>query len=114
MSTPEKNFENQIKRWLESEGIYKLGAPTDKMKVKPCGYYEKRLGSAMTGSGKPDLLIVVKGRCVEIEIKCESGRPSKIQLYILQQINNSGGFGSLVYPKDFESFKKKILELKHD
>lgn len=110
----EKQFENRIKRWLESEGIYKLGTPADKMTVSPCGYYEKRLGSAMTGAGKPDLLVVVKGRVIEAEIKCESGRPSKIQLYILQQINKAGGFGSLVYPKDFESFKKKILELKNE
>lgn len=112
MAQPEKQFENKIKRWLESEGIYKLGTPANKMTVPPVGYYEKRLGSAMTGAGKPDLLIVVKGRAIEAEIKCETGRPSELQIYILSQINKSGGFGTLVYPKDFDKFKAHIMELK--
>lgn len=108
----EKSFENQIKRWLESQGIYKLGTSANKMTVAPCGYYEKRLGSAMTGAGKPDLLVVVKGRALEFEIKCETGRPSELQIYIISQINKSGGFATLVYPKDFEKFKAYIMELK--
>ena len=109
----EKQFENKIKRWLESEGIYKLGTPADKMKVKPCGYYTKRWGGGFTGAGLPDMQIVVNGTCLEAEIKDVKGRPSEIQLYILKQINASGGFGTLVYPKDFESFKKYIMELKN-
>ena len=27
----EKNFENRLKKWLESEGIYPLGEPVDRM-----------------------------------------------------------------------------------
>ena len=40
----EKNFENRLKDWLESEGIYPLGHPEDKMTVPPCGYLGKALG----------------------------------------------------------------------
>ena len=40
----EKNFENRLKKWLESEGVYPLGEPVDRMKAPPCGYYEKRWG----------------------------------------------------------------------
>lgn len=110
----EKQFENKIKRWLESEGIYKLGTSADKMKVKPCGYYTKRWGGGFTGAGLPDMQIVVNGKCIEAEIKDVKGRPSEIQLYILKQINSSNGFGTLVYPKDFDNFKKYIMELKND
>lgn len=40
----EKNFENRLKEWLESEGIYPLGEPVDRMSAPPCGFYEKALG----------------------------------------------------------------------
>ena len=33
----EKNFENRLKDWLESEGIYPLGEPVDRMSAPPCG-----------------------------------------------------------------------------
>lgn len=112
MAQPEKQFENQIKRWLESQGIYKLGTPANKMTVAPCGYYTKRWGGGFTTAGLPDMQIVVNGKCIEAEIKCETGRPSELQIYILSQINKSGGFGTLVYPKDFEKFKAYIMELK--
>ena len=112
MSTPEKNFENRLKRWLESEGIYRLGTSSDKMKVPPCGYYEKRWGNAITGSGKPDMLIVVKGKMLEAELKAENGTPSPTQLVILDQIKNSGCKGVVVYPSTFEVFKNLIWEMK--
>ena len=35
----EKNFENRLKKWLESEGIYPLGEPVDRMSAPPCGFY---------------------------------------------------------------------------
>ena len=40
----EKNFENQVKKWLQSEGIYPLGIEQQKITVTPCGYWEKRWG----------------------------------------------------------------------
>ncbi len=110
----EKLFENKIKRWLESEGIYKLGTPTNKMNIKPCGYYTKRWGGGLfASSGLPDMQIVVNGKCIEAEIKDVKGRPSEIQLYILKQINNAGGIGVLLYPEHFNDFKKYIMELKN-
>ena len=62
----EKNFENRLKDWLESEGIYPLGHPEDKMTVPPCGFYEKRWGgSRYVKSGLPDMRITVKGIALE-------------------------------------------------
>lgn len=41
----EKNFENRLKKWLESEGIYPLGEPVDRMSAPPCGFYAFNLGN---------------------------------------------------------------------
>ena len=35
----EKLFENKVKKYLVSKGIYPLGTPRDKMSLKPTGYY---------------------------------------------------------------------------
>lgn len=72
----EKNFENRLKDWLESEGIYPLGHPEDKMTVPPCGFYEKRWGgSRYVKSGLPDMRITVKGIALEVELKATNGTP---------------------------------------
>lgn len=66
----EKNFENRLKNWLESEGVYPLGEPVDRMKTPPCGYYEKRWGGGRyVKSGLPDMRIVVNGIALEVELK---------------------------------------------
>ena len=105
----EKLFENKIKRYLVSKGIYPLGTPNDKMPLKPTGYYEKRWGGGTyTKSGLPDLHIVVNGYNIDAELKAPNGKPSELQLFMIDQINNSGGLALLVYPKDFENFKKII------
>ena len=55
MAGKEKLFENQIKKYLQSVGVYPLGTPRCKMQVSPVGYYEKRHGSIFTKSGLPDM-----------------------------------------------------------
>lgn len=99
----EKNFENRVKRYLESVGVYALGTPKQKMTVKPKGYYEKRWGSAMTTAGLPDLHIVVKGKSIEIELKAPKGKPSILQKRMIDQIVASGSIGAILY-----EFKKDI------
>lgn len=104
MTASEKNFENKVKRYLQSVGVYALGTEKHKMKVTPVGYYEKRHGNVFTGSGRPDLHICIHGKSIEVELKKETGTPKPLQLYILEQINAAGGNGILLYPKDFEMF----------
>ena len=105
----EKLFENKIKRYLVSKGIYPLGTPKDKMPLKPTGYYEKRWGGGTyTKSGLPDLHIVVNGYNIDVEIKSPNGKPSELQLFMIDQINDCGSTAILLYPKDFEKFKKII------
>ncbi len=110
----EKNFENRLKRWLESMGIYPLGEPLDKIRVHPCGYYEKRWGGGRyQKSGLPDMRITVNGVALEVELKGPNGTPSELQKHNIRQINNSGGFGFILYPEGFEIFKeivRKVIE----
>jgi len=85
----EKNFENRVKRFLQSKGIYPLGTPRQKMLVPPIGYWEKRWGGGtFTKTGLPDMHIVVKGYSLDAELKVDSV-PSEQQMYIISQINNS-------------------------
>lgn len=104
----EKNFENQIKRYLQSVGVYPLGTPRCKMSVSPVGYYEKRHGSVFTKSGLPDMHICINGQSIEVEIKAEKGVLSELQKFMIEQINDAGGCALVVYPRHFEQFKKLV------
>ena len=109
----EKVFETKIKTWLKSEGIYPLGTSKSQMQVEPCGYYEKRWGGGtFTKAGLPDLHIVVCGRSIDVEVKAPNGKPSELQLFTINQINECGGKAILLYPKDFAILKKLIKEEK--
>lgn len=89
----EKNFENKIKRFLESQS---------------CWYVKYWGGGQFTRAGVPDLLCCIHGRFVGIELKASNGRPSELQLRQLRLIEEAGGIGILLYPKDFEKFKQFV------
>lgn len=133
----EKNFENRVKKFLESEGIYPFGTPKQKMLVEPCGYYEKRWGGGnYTKSGLPDLHVVVNGFSIEAETKSPNYKPTALQLHNIEQITFSNCKGFVLYEnqkdaklcsawikrkypeceavqvKDFDDFKKLIYDLK--
>lgn len=104
----EKRFEEQIKKFLQSEEIYPLGTPPHKMAVEPVGFWEKRWGSAFTKSGLPDLSISVYGMTVEVEIKAENGKPSELQKFMVRQMQATCVPAMILYPDGFEDFKKFI------
>ena len=109
----EKSFEDKLKDWLESQGIYALGTEKQKMTTPPCGYWEKRWGGGKyIKSGMPDMHIVVYGISVEAELKAPGNKPSALQKQKLNQIDDSGCIAVVLYPKDFENFKRLILHLK--
>lgn len=101
----EKNFENQVKNWLKSIGVYPLGYAKDKMTVPPVGYYEKRWGGGYSKSGLPDMHIVANAVSVDVELKASNGRPSELQKRNIRQINNAGSIAMILYPEGFEQFK---------
>lgn len=101
-----------MKRWLQSQGVYAIGTPKQKMTAEPVGYYEKRWGGGIyVQAGLPDMHICIKGHSLEVELKADKGRASEIQIRNIQQINDAGGCGMIIYPKDFEEFKEKVRGL---
>ena len=96
MPQKEKPFETKIRKFLEAEGCYCF-------KVWGGGYQQ---------AGIPDLLICVNGYFVAVEVKGDRGKPSELQLYNIGKINEAGGVGLVLYPKDFEDFKQLIFKLK--
>ena len=91
----EKNFENKIKTYLKSIGAY----------------FIKTHGDRFSKVGTPDILACVNGKFVAVEVKGEKGKPSELQLYHIEQIQKAGGYGIILYPKDFEKFKKDVENL---
>lgn len=109
----EKSFEEKLKKWLESEGIYALGTPVQDMMTPPCGYWEKRWGGGKyTKAGMPDMHIVIHGLSIEAELKAPNGRLSDLQIQKLNQINDARCIGLVLYPDDFEKFKDFVRYMK--
>ena len=61
-------------------------------------------GSNFTKKGVPDILACINGDFYGIEDKSDTGRPSMLQLKNLEWIRAAGGYGILLYPKDFKVF----------
>lgn len=88
----EKNFENKIKKYLDSKGIW----------------YVKFFANAYTRRGVPDILACVNGRFLAIEVKAEGGRLSELQVVEMNRICDSGGVSMCVKPSQFDWLVKKI------
>lgn len=91
----EKQFENKIKKYLKSKGIW----------------YVKYFANGFTKVGIPDLLAVVNGKFVAIEVKAEKGKLSTLQRYNIEAIKMCGGIALVLRPSGFEEFKNLIEEL---
>ena len=96
----EKNFENKIKSYLKDHGAWFL-----KYWAGPKGF---------TKEGIPDILACINGKFFAIEIKAENGKPSVIQLVTLRKIRQAGGYGILLYPKDWDGFTSFLRTYKND
>lgn len=88
----EKTFENKVKLYLKQKGAY----------------FIKTHGDRFSKVGVPDLIVCYKGLFIGIELKASNGKASELQLYNLREIEKSGGISYLLYPKDFEKFKKDL------
>ena len=110
----EKTFENHVKKWLHSIGIYPAGYPQNKMTVEPVGWYFKVWGGGFQKSGIPDLIINVKGYFVAAELKAPDGTASELQLLNVRRINETCGFAFVLYPSKFAEFKQFVDSLTHD
>lgn len=91
----EKAFENKIKAYLKSIGAY----------------FIKTHGDRFSRVGTPDIIACVNGQFVAVEVKAEKGKPSELQLHHIEEIKKAGGYATILYPKDFENFKKEMTKL---
>lgn len=89
----EKQFENKVKAFLKNND---------------CWFLKYWGGAAYTKSGIPDILVCCKGRFIAVEVKAPNGKPSDLQIYNLRQIDGAGGLAILLYPKDYDLFKKLV------
>lgn len=100
----EKNFENSVKRYLESIGIYPAGCPAQKMD-QPTGWYFKVWGGGFQKSGIPDMIINAHGTFVAIELKAQKGKISPLQKLNIDRIRSTYGVACVLYPSGFDAFK---------
>lgn len=91
----EKIFENKVKGFLKEQGCWHL----------------KTWSNGVQRSGVPDLLVCCNGCFIGVELKATNGKPSALQIWNLRKIEESGGYGILLYPSDFELFKGFINSL---
>lgn len=64
-------------------------------------------GSQYTKEGIPDILACIDGTFHGIELKTDVGTASKLQLYNIRKIKDSGGEAYILRPKDFEAWKER-------
>lgn len=109
----EKSFENRLKAWLISQGIYPAGTPKQNMMVSPYGWFFKVWGGGFQQSGIPDLLMCLQGVFFAIELKATGGTATDLQKLNIAAINQSGGVGIILQPEGFEQFKNIVKGVKN-
>ena len=69
------------------------------------------MGPPYSAVGIPDIICCINGTFVGIEVKAEDGHPSALQIRNIRLIQESRGLGYILYPKDFEGFKRDMSAL---
>lgn len=77
------------------------------LKSKDVWHVKYWAGAQYTKQGVPDILACINGTFHGIELKTDIGQPSKLQLYNIKKIRESGGEAYILRPKDFESWKER-------
>lgn len=112
----EKVIENKLRKWLANKGIYAFGVLKQNKTVPDIGYHQKVFnGGYMTTPGIPDLSITIHSINIQIECKQENGLLSIQQKRILEQIIDSGGYGFILKPSNYDDvtcFLQAIID--HD
>lgn len=97
----EKEFEDRIvKPFLKS--------------LEKCWYFKVHGGSMFQKAGIPDIVGVVNGKFIALELKAENGRPSELQIRNVNLINKAGGYAEIVYPSNWNEVKEHLRGLHDD
>lgn len=97
MAGPEKNYENQIKKYIESIG----------------GWQVKFFANSFTRKGVPDILACIGGHFVAIEVKSIAGKPSDLQIYTCEKIREAGGIAFIAYPSGWVQLRQILTDLQY-
>ena len=89
----EKSYENKIKRYLKT--------------LPKCWFFKVR-GNMFQKAGVPDIIGVLNGRFIAIEVKSEVGKPSELQLATIKLIKRAGGYAVVSGPKHWDELKKDL------
>lgn len=92
----EKQFENKVRAWL---------------KGLPRQWNFKVYGNMFQESGIPDIIGCINGRLIALEIKSSRGKASDLQKYKISLINDAGGYGVVVSPKNWEHVKEELIKI---
>ena len=84
------------------------------LKELPNTWHVKIWGGGFMRAGIPDILCCVNGHFIAIELKQENGVPSELQKRNIRLINESNGKGLILYPKDFENFKRNMWRVANE
>lgn len=61
--------------------------------------------------GIPDVLGVIKGKFIALELKIETGVADQLQLHRLRQVQKAGGFAAVVRPSNFHEILAQLEAL---
>ena len=88
----ESVFQNKVIQFLKDNDVW---------------YVKYWAGSKFTKEGIPDILACIDGTFHGIELKNETGTPSKLQLYNIRKIQESGGEAYVLRPQNYEDWKER-------
>lgn len=61
--------------------------------------------------GTPDLLGVVRGRFIALEFKVGKNKATALQQFVLDKIEEAGGYAMVVTPENYTEILKEIWEI---
>ena len=95
-STPEKRVKEAVVKVLKAEGVYYFFPATH----------------GFGRSGVPDIICCVNGHFLAIECKANGGRPTAIQIKVIERIRITGGTAVIVDDTNVDMVRPLILRLK--
>ena len=78
--TKESKLEEEVEKFMMSRGIWQLA----------------RYQAQSNQNGLPDRLYLYKGYLLGLELKTDEGKPTKLQLKKIEEINKNGGIGLII------------------
>jgi hypothetical protein len=71
------------------------------LKTLPKCWFFKVWGGGLQRAGIPDIIGCLNGRFFALELKSDTGKPTRLQEYVLNLISKANGFVMIVYPEDY-------------